>query len=96
MDYEGLAGCGESAVRDLLVLLLEEGGEAGAIAAAVAFGPDGYPVIVWFVGGEFLEPSLGKVPEGSGGVLGVVGCGELGLGGESSDIKGVALFGNTF
>jgi hypothetical protein len=57
-----------------VVLLLEIGGEAGAVAAAVGFGRDGYAVVVGFVGWKFLEPDLREVPEGAGGVCGSLGC----------------------
>jgi hypothetical protein len=94
VDGEGFAFGGESAICDFLVLLLEEGAEAGAVTPTIGFGPDADTVVVRLVEGEFLEPGLGEVPERAGGVFGVVGCVELGLGGECSDVECIILLRN--
>ena len=55
-------GSGNSTVGDLVVLLLEKGGECGSVLAPVAFGPDADFLVIWLVERKLLEPGLSKVP----------------------------------
>lgn len=64
---------GDGAVGNLLILLLEEAHEAGAVVAAVALGPQADAVVFGLMVRELVEPDLGKVPQGVGGLGGAVG-----------------------
>lgn len=55
-------------VLDPLVLLLEEGSESWTISTAVGFSGQADARVVGMVAGEFLEPSLCKVPESMRGI----------------------------
>jgi len=70
MDDKRIPGLADRIVGNTHVLLLEESGESRSEASTVRFSEDGDRVIVWLIVREFLEPRLGKVPEGSRSILG--------------------------
>ena len=83
------------AILDLLILLLEEPHEPGAVVSAVALRPQADLVVLGLVVRELGEPRLGEVPERVGRLRGAVGRLRGLLAGKRADLVREITLGNT-
>ena len=75
-----------AAISDLIILLLKEAKESGAVVSTVTLGPETDAIVGGLIEGKLKEPSLGKMPQGMSCLLRAVGGVRIDLAAEGANV----------